>query len=131
MVMADWRALAAQVDSVVNEQFGERVLITPMKVSDYAAGVRDEARPQAMVVAVYSMTDEQVSNLSGDHSGASYRERLAVATLTLSVRTADVAAVDPRGGDHVTLLDRNNQTFEVNRVFAGATGRTAIEVIRP
>ncbi|KRQ99274.1 head-tail joining protein [Bradyrhizobium valentinum] len=131
MVLADWRTLAAQIDSVVNEQFGERVLITPMKASDYAAGVRDETRPLATVVAVYIMTDEQMSNLAGDHSGSPFRERMAVATLTLSVRTVDVQAADPRHGDRVTMLDRNNQTFEINRAYPDPTGRTVIEMIRP
>lgn len=128
--LVDWRKLAGRVESVINQQWGERIRIVPMQVSEYSDATENDARPSCEVVAVFTTAQDMVVNLAGDHAGSPFRERIAVSNLAVSVRTRDVIGTDPQTGDIVLLLERNDERYEISRASPDATGRTAIALIR-
>jgi len=126
--MIDWRLLASKADAAVNAQFGERIRIEPRSAGDYVPGAPD-LRQSVEVTGVEEMKHDQTMGLTGDHAGKPFRGRIAVNNIAVWVNTADVLTVDPKAGDVVVMLERNNQTFEINRVVRGADGRTMFSLI--
>lgn len=127
--MVDWRALAAGVDEKINAQFGERVRITPTKAGGYAGRSADQDRNPVDLVGVFNTLNDQTMNLTGDHSGQPFIQRVAVQNAVLHVRTADLDGLDVRVGDLVVLLERN-ETYEINRAVREATEVSMFSLIR-
>lgn len=127
--MEDWRTLAGFVDDTVNEQFGERVLIVPRVSGDYIGDSRDQNRPEVETVGVYFADNNVTMNLMGDRSGTSFKERVALNNLNISVKDFDVAPAKVRVGDHVVLLDRDLRFEIVKPPITDGTGRSTLALV--
>ena len=126
-----WRELAADTDAAVDDQFGEVARLVPMvKLPEYEEPSQDPDRLPVEVVGVFISSGDQVLGLAGDHAGSPLISRIAVGELFFSVTLAELGAFDPRVGDRIVLLERNNDTLEINRIPAADTGRIRLSLVQ-
>lgn len=128
--MVAWRTLAAQVDAAVNEQFGERVRLVPMRREGYAPSVFDPSRQAIEVVGVFNTQDDRAMSLTGDHSGQQLRSRASLGVVRLHVPTPAIADFNVLDGDRVIMLERDGDEYEITRFVHQATDTTLLELVR-
>ncbi len=115
----NWKNVVYQADEMVDEYWGETILIQPWNQdNEYAQGGPDTTRPALEIIACFIGTPGQVIREGGFNTPTS-----SVGN-RLSLRVEYVIECDLKSGDLVILPERGNEIYQVSYVDPGDSGRS-------
>jgi hypothetical protein len=133
-MVAPWQALAAQVDTAVDDQWGEPVVLRPWTKEEYQDGGPDRSRPVVHGRAVYygglaRATGPGYVGRGGGGSNLSLGERAVEADVYMTIRQEKIDACELIKLDRVEFPERG-ETYEVNIISPSATKRPRVSLLR-
>ena len=116
----------ARLHGAVNRQLGEDVRVMPQTDGGYTIGGDDGARAATTITAEVAEVPNAVRT-SGNAANSGANVDLRAVARTVKFTTSDLPYTVV-AGDHVILLDRDNEEWRVNGVFPFGTDRTVLRL---